>query len=78
MREGRRQPLQSHSREVEAGFHPGSPGPFGSARSHLLRRTPRSRLEMGNGSSSPTRLRRARRVSGSFSAIRDLCRNGNG
>jgi hypothetical protein len=78
MREGRRQPLQSHSRELEAGYHPGAPGPGGFALSHLLRRTPRSRFEMGNGSSSPTRLRRARRVSGSFSAIPHLARNGKG
>jgi hypothetical protein len=77
MREGRRLPLQSHSREVEAGSHPGAPDSFGSARSHLLRRTPRSRFDTANGS-SPTRLRRARRVSGSFSAIPYLSRNGIG
>lgn len=73
MGQGRPQLLQSSAGEPGAEAHPRSHR--GTGRPHLLRRNPRPRFDMTNGS-AVTRLRRERRVSGTFSAIPDLARNG--
>jgi hypothetical protein len=75
MREGRRPSVKSQAMDAEAVSHVG--GQDAIPPCHRLRRTPRPHFAASNGASL-TRIRRKRRVSGSFSAIPDLARNGRG
>lgn len=72
MQEGRRQPL--HSRRPTATNGPG-PRREERRRTYLLRSHPRPRFEAPIDPSLP-RIRRERRVNGSFSGIPELARNG--